>query len=85
VKAYVDAHCPSVFFAIGFFGEKVHLIARSYEEGLVVVGRMCEHFGGGVHAGAAAATIKDATAEQVQEQLLSYLRAFIPSPTMSAS
>jgi len=66
----------NVLFTLVRMDNRVHLVARSRLE-MVDVGRIVEPFGGGGHATAASATIKDLTLFQVKERLLHLLREVI--------
>jgi tRNA nucleotidyltransferase (CCA-adding enzyme) len=71
-----DMENINVLFTLVRMDNRVHLVARSRLE-MVDVGRIVETFGGGGHATAASATIKDLTLYQVQERLLRLLRETI--------
>ncbi|RPI10777.1 MAG: CBS domain-containing protein [Zetaproteobacteria bacterium] len=71
-----DMENINVLFTLVRMDNRVHLVARSRLE-MVDVGRIVEAFGGGGHATAASATIKDLTLFQVKEQLLRLLRETI--------
>ncbi len=71
-----DMENMNVLFTLVRMDNRVHLIARSRVEA-VDVGRIVEVFGGGGHATAASATIKDLTLFQAKERLLSRLREII--------
>ncbi|MBI5787833.1 MAG: CBS domain-containing protein [Candidatus Schekmanbacteria bacterium] len=61
----------------------LHLIARS-RRAEVNVGELLKNFGGGGHATAASASIKDLSISQVQEKLLQLLREQIPPQKTAA-
>lgn len=63
-------------FAMGRMNDRIQLVARSRDE-RVDVAAICERFGGGGHAYAASASIKDRTPAQVKDELLSLLLASI--------
>jgi tRNA nucleotidyltransferase (CCA-adding enzyme) len=71
-----DMENINVLFTLVRMDNRVHLVARSRLE-MVDVGRIVEPFGGGGHATAASATIKDLTLFQVKERLLHLLREVI--------
>jgi tRNA nucleotidyltransferase (CCA-adding enzyme) len=71
-----DMENINVLFTLVRMDNRVHLVARSRVEA-VDVGRIVEAFGGGGHATAAAATVKDLTLFQLKEQLLHLLREAI--------
>jgi tRNA nucleotidyltransferase (CCA-adding enzyme) len=71
-----DMENINVLFTLVRMDNRVHLVARSRLE-MVDVGRIVESFGGGGHATAASATIKDLTLFQVKERLLSLLREVV--------
>ncbi len=66
----------NVLFGLICMGERMYLIARSRVPE-VNVGRIAREFGGGGHASAASATIKDMTLFEAEEQLISLLHAHI--------
>ncbi len=68
-----DMENINALFTLVRMDNRVHLVARSRLEA-VDVGRIVEAFGGGGHATAASATIKDLTLFQVKERLLHLLR-----------
>jgi tRNA nucleotidyltransferase (CCA-adding enzyme) len=68
-----DMENINVLFTLVRMDNRVHLVARSRLEA-VDVGRIVDAFGGGGHATAASATIKDLTLFQVKERLLHLLR-----------
>ena len=63
-------------FALVRLDRRIYLIARSSIEE-VNVGEMAQVFGGGGHASAASATIKELTLAQVKEKLLGKLERFV--------
>ena len=71
-----DMENINVLFTLVRMDNRVHLVARSRLE-VVDVSRIVEPFGGGGHATAASATIKDLTLFQVKERLLGLLREVI--------
>jgi tRNA nucleotidyltransferase (CCA-adding enzyme) len=71
-----DMENINVLFTLVRMDNRVHLVARSRLE-TVDVGRIVEAFGGGGHATAASATIKDLTLFQVKENLLHLLREVV--------
>jgi len=71
-----DMENINVLFTLVRMDNRVHLVARSRLD-VVDVGRIVEAFGGGGHATAASATIKDLTLFQVKERLLGLLREVI--------
>lgn len=66
----------NVLFGLICMGERMYLIARSRVPE-VNVGRIAREFGGGGHASAASATIKDMTLFEAEEKLISLLHAQI--------
>ncbi|HTU00568.1 MAG TPA: CBS domain-containing protein [Candidatus Sulfotelmatobacter sp.] len=68
-----DMENLNVLFTLVRMDNRVHVVARSRLEA-VDVGRVVEAFGGGGHATAASATVKDLTLHQVKDRLLSLLR-----------
>lgn len=71
-----DMENINVLFTLVRMDNRVHLVARSRLE-TVDVGQIVEVFGGGGHATAAAATIKDLTLYQVKERLLQSLKTMV--------
>jgi tRNA nucleotidyltransferase (CCA-adding enzyme) len=71
-----DMENINVLFTLVRMDNRVHLVARSRLE-VVDVSRIVEPFGGGGHATAASATIKDLTLFQAKERLLGLLRESI--------
>jgi tRNA nucleotidyltransferase (CCA-adding enzyme) len=71
-----DMENINVLFTLVRMDNRVHVVARSRLE-IVDVGRIAEAFGGGGHATAASATIKDLTLFQVKERLLGLLREVV--------
>jgi tRNA nucleotidyltransferase (CCA-adding enzyme) len=67
-----DMENINVLFTLVRMDNRVHLVARSRLE-TVDVGRVAEAFGGGGHATAASATVKDLTLHQVKDRLLQLL------------
>lgn len=68
----MDMENIRVLFALARMGDRVQLVARS-RNGDVDVSRIAEQFGGGGHAFAASASIKDRTLPQVRDDLFSLL------------
>ncbi|HHB76744.1 MAG TPA: CBS domain-containing protein [Desulfobulbus sp.] len=66
----------NVLFGLICMGERMYLIARSRIPE-VNVGRIAREFGGGGHASAASATIKDMTLFEAEEKLIGLLHAHI--------
>ncbi|MDK2957559.1 MAG: hypothetical protein PWQ57_3057 [Desulfovibrionales bacterium] len=88
----VDMENIRILFALGRMSDRIHLVARSRSDD-VDVGAICSHFGGGGHAFAASATIKDRTLAEVRDDLFALLysqinphrlaRDFMSSPAMT--
>jgi len=72
----LDMENLRVLFALGRMDDRVHLVARSRSPE-VDVGQICASFGGGGHASAASASIKDRTLAQVKDELFALLNAQI--------
>ena len=66
----------NVLFGLICMGERMYLIARSRVPE-VNVGRIAREFGGGGHASAASATIKDMTLFEAEEKMIGLLHAHI--------
>jgi tRNA nucleotidyltransferase (CCA-adding enzyme) len=71
-----DMENINVLFTLVRMDNRVHIVARSRLE-MVDVSRIVEPFGGGGHATAASATVKDLTLFQAKERVLSLLRESI--------
>lgn len=63
-----------VLFALGHMGDKVQVVARSRREA-VDVGRICAALGGGGHAYAASASVRDRTLPEARDEILRQLYA----------
>ena len=72
VHKLVDMEGIKVVFALGRMADRIHLVARSKNPD-VNVGRICSSLGGGGHAVAASATIKDKTLSEVRDDLFALL------------
>jgi tRNA nucleotidyltransferase (CCA-adding enzyme) len=72
----MDMENIRVLFALGRMQDRVVLVARSRAPE-VDVGRICEFFGGGGHAFAASASVKDKTLNQVKDELFALLYSSI--------
>ncbi len=68
-----DMENINILFTLVRMDNRVHLVARSGLEA-VDVGEIADAFGGGGHASAASATVKDLTLFQVKERLLQLLK-----------
>ena len=76
VHKLMDMEDIRVLFALGRMNDRVHLVARSRTPD-VDVGHICASFGGGGHAYAASASIKDRTPAQVKDELFALLYSHI--------
>lgn len=72
----MDMENIRVLFAIGRMGDRIQLVARS-KAPEVDVGVVCASFGGGGHAYAASASVKDRTTSQVKDELFALLYSHI--------
>lgn len=72
----MDMENIRVLFAIGRMGDRIQLVARSKVQE-VDVGQICASFGGGGHAYAASASVKDRTIPQVKDELFALLYSHI--------
>ncbi|WP_031484184.1 CBS domain-containing protein [Maridesulfovibrio frigidus] len=72
VHKFMDMENVKVLFALGRMNDRIHLVARSRVKD-VDVGDICTNFGGGGHAYAASATIKDRTLAEVRDELFAML------------
>jgi len=68
-----DMENINVLFTLVRMDNRVHMVARSHLE-TVDVGEIADVFGGGGHATASSATVKDFTLFQVKERLLQLLK-----------
>lgn len=68
IHKMMDVEDIQVLFALGRMGDRIHLVARSRTPE-VNVGLICSSLGGGGHAQAASATIKDKTLAEVRDDL----------------
>jgi len=82
VQKVKDMENLSVIFGIGRFGDKIYLVGRSRTPD-VNVGEILSIFGGGGHAYAASANLKDFTIFQVEEMLISELKKKIQKPKVA--
>ncbi|MES0339826.1 MAG: CBS domain-containing protein [Anaerolineales bacterium] len=77
-----DVFDPDGLFVLVGLDGSVQLVARSTTDELDV-GAVAEHFGGGGHARAAAALIRDRNSAQVRDELIEFLSSSIePAPTV---
>lgn len=63
-----------VLFAIGIMGDRIQVVARSRND-KINVGKICSQLGGGGHAFAASASIKDKMITEVRESIIRGLHA----------
>ncbi|MCL1986157.1 MAG: CBS domain-containing protein [Betaproteobacteria bacterium] len=63
-----------VLFALGCMGDRVQVVARSRND-LINVGKVCQRLGGGGHAYAASASVRDQTLPQVKDEIFRQLYA----------
>lgn len=76
-----DIENLDVVFALAQMDDRIYLVARSRLPE-INVGTISSYFGGGGHATAASASIKDLTLIQVEDKLLELLRSMVrPYPT----
>ncbi|MCM0754362.1 CBS domain-containing protein [Desulfovibrio aminophilus] len=73
---FMDMENIRVLFALGRMGDRIHLVARS-RHAEVDVGEICGFFGGGGHAYAASATIKNKTLAEVKDELFALLYSHV--------
>ncbi|WP_461209586.1 CBS domain-containing protein [Desulfocurvus sp. DL9XJH121] len=76
VHKLMDMENIRVLFALGRMHDRIHLVARSRSPE-VDVGVICASFGGGGHAAAASASIKDRTLSQVKDELFALLNSHV--------
>jgi tRNA nucleotidyltransferase (CCA-adding enzyme) len=72
VHKLMDMENIRVAFALGRMGDRIHVVARSKHPD-VSVGQICTSLGGGGHAAAASATVKDRTLAEVRDDLFALL------------
>ncbi len=80
IHKMMDVEDIRVVFAIGRMGDRIHVVARS-KSPEVNVGKICSSIGGGGHAYAASATIKDKTLAEVRDDLFALFYSEI-NPTV---
>ncbi len=68
----MDMDNMPVLFALGHLHDRVQIVARSRTP-KINVGQICTSFGGGGHAHAASASVKDRTLTQVKDELFALL------------
>ena len=68
VHKLMDMEKVKVVFALGRMADRIHVVSRSRNPD-VNVGQICASLGGGGHAAAASATIKDKTLAEVRDDL----------------
>lgn len=76
VHKFMEIENLKVLFVIARMNDRIHLVARSRITE-VNVGKICSYFGGGGHAYAASASIKNKTLNQVKEELIAILYSII--------
>ncbi|MDR0466067.1 MAG: CBS domain-containing protein [Deltaproteobacteria bacterium] len=72
-----------VLFALGLMGDRVQIVARSRND-LINVGKVCQSLGGGGHAYAASASVRDKTLPQVRDEIFRRLYAQVNSDKHAA-
>lgn len=72
-----------VLFALGRMGDRVQVVARSRND-LVDVGKICRSLGGGGHAYAASASVRDKMLPQVRDEIFRRLYAQAHSDKVAA-
>ncbi|GFK95840.1 CCA-adding enzyme [Fundidesulfovibrio magnetotacticus] len=80
----MDMQNIRVLFALALMKDRVHLVARSRTAD-VDVGRICASLGGGGHAYAASASLKDKTLTQAREDLFGLLYSQVNPQILAAS
>jgi len=81
-RKMMDVQNIRVLFALALMKDRVYLVARSRSES-VDVGRICASLGGGGHAFAASASLKDKTLTQAKEELFGLLYSQVRSHTLA--
>ena len=76
VHKMMDITQAKVIFAVANMADRVQIVARS-QLPEVDVGRICSSLGGGGHAGAASASVKNATLSEVKDSLFALLYSSI--------
>jgi tRNA nucleotidyltransferase (CCA-adding enzyme) len=84
VHKFIDMENIRVLFALGRMGDRIHVVARSRTAD-VDVGNICSNLGGGGHAYAASATVKDKTLSEVRDELLTLLYSHINPQLVAAT
>ena len=79
-----DIEALTVLFVLALMDNKVTIIARSRTDALHV-GNLLSDFGGGGHATAASASVKDMTIPQVKERLLEAIRKELETTRTASS
>ncbi|MCD6281641.1 MAG: CBS domain-containing protein [Deltaproteobacteria bacterium] len=72
VQNLLEIHSSDAAFALGLMSDRIYLVARSSSP-QVNTAKISEHFGGGGHPTAAAATVKGITLEQMEKRLIHIL------------
>lgn len=72
VHKLMDMEDIQIVYALGRMGDRIHVVARS-KNADVNVGAICAAMGGGGHAAAASATVKDKTLAEVRDDLFVHL------------
>ncbi|MCL2122725.1 MAG: CBS domain-containing protein [Desulfovibrionaceae bacterium] len=72
-----------VLFALGGMGDRVQVVARSRND-LINVGKVCQALGGGGHAYAASASVRDQTLPQLKDEIFRQLYAQVNSHKRAA-
>ncbi|QJB57723.1 CBS domain-containing protein [Pseudodesulfovibrio sp. zrk46] len=72
VHKLMDMEDIGVAFALGRMADRIHVVARSKNPD-VNVGQICSSMGGGGHAAAASATVKEKTLAEVRDDLFALL------------
>lgn len=76
VRKFMVLENINVIFALARMGDRIYFIARS-RMAEVNVGNIAQEFGGGGHASAASATIKDQTMVEAEEKLVRLLHKYV--------
>jgi tRNA nucleotidyltransferase (CCA-adding enzyme) len=79
----MDMERFEVLFALGRMGDRVQVVARSRND-LVNVGKVCQGLGGGGHAYAASASVRDQTLPQVRDEIFRQIYAQVNSDKRAA-
>ncbi|NPV08630.1 MAG: CBS domain-containing protein [Anaerolineae bacterium] len=76
----MDLYEPQALFLLAKMDDHIQMVARS-EKGTIDVGRVARHFGGGGHARASAALVRERSLNEVKRELRAYLPVAVEPTT----